>query len=83
MARLTDQGRLEAFGQPIYTAAEIDALRDFDRVVVQVRRETPRILGRVADVADTAPWHTLMAAAQETLHVVIRRGRHPVDLHGN
>jgi len=64
----------QTFSVPLYTAAELEALRNYDQIWHQVLRETPDTM-KIEAFVETASWKKMARAAKEALAVFQERGK--------
>jgi hypothetical protein len=66
---------LDEWGPPVFSMAEIDALRQFHEILEYVSDSTPDPMPPLADTLRIAEWTELRGAAKETLLVFRQRGK--------
>jgi hypothetical protein len=57
-----------------FTAAELDALKDFDSLFESYVKILPYSDGAVQTWLDSAPWRAVMAAAERTRKILLTKG---------
>ena len=72
-----DEAEVETFGPPVFSPAEISAIRQFNRQLDTIAAATPDPLPPIAQFVGTEEWQVLSSAAQEALLAFAPRGLSP------
>ena len=68
-------GRLDWFREPVFSAAEQTAIREFHLIWRSVADDTPKMLPPLSDLIGTEPWERLRGGAELALKVFQPRGK--------
>jgi hypothetical protein len=74
---VADEAAIAQFGPPVFTPAEVSAIRQFNQQLETVAAATPDMLPPIDQFVATPEWQALSNAAKQALLVFAARGLSP------